>query len=117
MRIILIEDERQLAQMLKKGLEEAGYSVDTAYDGEEGLYMLENIPADAAVLDIMLPKMDGLTVLNRFYRLDASRNMTAGSGLGLSIVQAIVKAHGGRVEVESAVNKGSCFIVYLPMGS
>ena len=65
MRIILIEDERQLAQMLKKGLEEAGYSVDTAYDGEEGLYMLENIPADAAVLDIMLPKMDGLTVLNR----------------------------------------------------
>lgn len=65
MRIILIEDERQLAQMLKKGLEEAGYSVDTAYDGEEGLYMLENIPVDAAVLDIMLPKMDGLTVLNR----------------------------------------------------
>lgn len=114
MRIILIEDERQLAQMLKKGLEEAGYSVDTAYDGEEGLYMFENIPADAAVLDIMLPKMDGLTVLNR---LDASRNMTAGSGLGLSIVQAIVKAHGGRVEVESKVNKGSCFIVYLPMGS
>src|SRR3990172_686880 len=114
MRIILIEDEKQLAQILKKGLEEAGYSVDTAYDGEEGLYMLENIPADAAVLDIMLPKMDGLTVLNR---LDASRNMTAGSGLGLSIVQAIVKAHGGRVEVESKVNKGSCFIVYLPMGS
>ena len=37
MRIILIEDERQLAQILKKGLEEAGYSVDTAYDGEEGL--------------------------------------------------------------------------------
>ena len=65
MRIILIEDERQLAQILKKGLEEAGYSVDTAYDGEEGLYMLENIPADAAVLDIMLSKMDGLTVLNR----------------------------------------------------
>lgn len=65
MRIILIEDERQLAQILKKGLEEAGYSVDMAYDGEEGLYMLENIPADAAVLDIMLPKMDGLTVLNR----------------------------------------------------
>jgi len=65
MRIILIEDEKQLAQILKKGLEEAGYSVDTAYDGEEGLYMLENIPADAAVLDIMLPKMDGLTVLNR----------------------------------------------------
>ena len=43
--------------------------------------------------------------------------MTAGSGLGLSIVQAIVKAHGGRIEVESEVNKGSCFIVYLPMGS
>lgn len=64
-----------------------------------------------------IPDNEKERIFDRFYRLDASRNMTAGSGLGLSIVQAIVKAHGGRVEVESKVNKGSCFIVYLPMGS
>jgi signal transduction histidine kinase len=64
-----------------------------------------------------IPDNEKERIFDRFYRLDGSRNMTAGSGLGLSIVQAIVKAHGGRVEVESKVNKGSCFIVYLPMGS
>lgn len=63
MRIILIEDEKNLANIIKKGLQEEGYSVDAAYDGEEGLYMAENIPADAIVLDIMLPKMDGLQIL------------------------------------------------------
>lgn len=65
MRIILIEDEKQLAGIIKKGLEEEGYTVDAASNGEEGLYMAENFPADAVVLDIMLPKMDGLAVLGR----------------------------------------------------
>lgn len=63
MRIVLIEDEKNLANIIKKGLQEEGYSVDVAYDGEEGLYMAENIPADAIILDIMLPKMDGLQIL------------------------------------------------------
>ncbi|MBI3753936.1 MAG: response regulator transcription factor [Deltaproteobacteria bacterium] len=69
MRIILVEDEKQLAHIIKKGLEEEGYSVDLAHDGEEGLYMLENFPADAAVLDIMLPKIDGLSVLSRMRKM------------------------------------------------
>ena len=63
MRILLIEDEKNLANIIKKGLQEEGYSVDVAYDGEEGLYMAENLPADVIVLDIMLPKLDGLTIL------------------------------------------------------
>lgn len=63
MRIILIEDEKSLANIIKKGLQEEGYSVDAAHDGEEGLYMAENIPADAIILDIMLPKMNGLQIL------------------------------------------------------
>ena len=63
MRIILIEDEKNLSNIIKKGLQEEGYSVDVAYDGEEGLYMAENLPADVIVLDIMLPKLDGLTIL------------------------------------------------------
>lgn len=65
MRILLIEDEKSLAAIIKKGLEENGYSVDMAHDGEEGLYMAENYPADVIILDIMLPIMDGLTILKK----------------------------------------------------
>lgn len=65
MRVTLIEDERQLAHIIKKGLEEEGYSVDVAYDGEEGLYMVENLPTDVIVLDIMLPVLDGLSILGK----------------------------------------------------
>lgn len=64
MRILLVEDEKDLAEIIKQGLSEEGYVVDVAHDGEEGLYMAENFPADAIVLDIMLPKMDGLAVLS-----------------------------------------------------
>lgn len=64
MRILLVEDEKDLALIIKQGLEEEGYVVDIAHDGEEGFYMAENFPADAIILDIMLPLMDGLTVLS-----------------------------------------------------
>lgn len=68
MRILLVEDERDLASIIKQGLEEEGYIVDVAHDGEEGLYMSENFPADAIILDIMLPVMDGLTMLSMLRR-------------------------------------------------
>ncbi|MBI3584863.1 MAG: response regulator transcription factor [Nitrospinae bacterium] len=64
MRITLIEDEKQLANIVKKGLEEEGYSVDAAHDGEEGLYMVENYPSDVVILDIMLPLLDGISILS-----------------------------------------------------
>lgn len=53
-------------------------------------------------------------IFDRFYRVDASRGLTVGSGLGLSIVRTIVEAHGGKVEVKSQLGKGSAFIVSLP---
>lgn len=65
MRILIIEDERHLAKILKKGLEENGFIVDMRHDGDEGLYMAETNPFDAILLDILLPKMDGLTILNK----------------------------------------------------
>ncbi len=65
MRILLVEDEKDLAAIIKQGFTEQGYVVDVAHDGEEGLYMAENFPVDAIVLDIMLPVMDGLEVLKR----------------------------------------------------
>ncbi|TAN62571.1 response regulator transcription factor [bacterium] len=65
MRILLIEDEKDLAAIIRQGLEEENYVVDVAHDGEEGLYMAENFSADVVILDIMLPVMDGLTMLTK----------------------------------------------------
>jgi DNA-binding response OmpR family regulator len=65
MRILIVEDEKSLADIIKKGLEEEGYAVDVAYNGEEGLFMAENEPSDLIILDIMLPIIDGMTILKR----------------------------------------------------
>lgn len=65
MKVLIIEDERRLAAVLKKGLEENAFVVDLAHVGEEGLYMAEAFPYDAVLLDIMLPGMNGLSVLEQ----------------------------------------------------
>ncbi|MBU4236552.1 MAG: response regulator transcription factor [Proteobacteria bacterium] len=65
MRILVIEDEKRLAAILKKGLEESDFVVDVALDGEDGLFMARTYPYDAVLLDILLPKVDGLTVLKK----------------------------------------------------
>lgn len=64
MRILLVEDEKDLSDIIKKGLVEEGYAVDTAMDGEDGLHMALNYPIDVVILDIMLPKKDGLEILS-----------------------------------------------------
>lgn len=65
MKILLVEDEKNLAEALKEGLEENSFVVELAFDGEEGLYMAETFKYNAVVLDIMLPVIDGITVLER----------------------------------------------------
>ena len=65
MRILVIEDEADLLASLAKALREEGYAVDTAADGEEGLFKAENTPYDVIVLDVMLPRLDGWHVLER----------------------------------------------------
>src|SRR5512143_1701608 len=62
MRILLVEDNRQLSRSLKLSLEEDGYAVDAAFDGEEGQDLAELAPYDAIILDILLPRKDGLSV-------------------------------------------------------
>jgi heavy metal response regulator len=62
-RILVVEDERKVASFIKKGLEEEGYAVDVAVDGEEGLVMALTRVHDLIILDIRLPRRDGLRVL------------------------------------------------------
>jgi len=66
MRILLVEDDVDLQRLLKKALGDAGYVVDVAADGEEGHFLGDTEPYDAVVLDLGLPKIDGVTVLERW---------------------------------------------------
>jgi len=72
MRLLIVEDSPELNQQLRTGLTEAGFAVDGALDGEEGLYLGETEPYDAVVLDLGLPRLDGLTVLRRWRAAERS---------------------------------------------
>ena len=66
MRVLIVEDEPTLARQLKTALEDAGYAVDHAADGEDGHYLGSTESYDAVILDLGLPEVDGLTVLDRW---------------------------------------------------
>jgi DNA-binding response OmpR family regulator len=68
MRVLLVEDEPGISRLMKRGLEEAGYTVDTASDGAAGLQMAEENAYSIILLDIMLPKMDGWVVCENLRR-------------------------------------------------
>jgi two-component system OmpR family response regulator len=68
MRLLVVEDDPDLNRQLCTALGDAGYAVDRAFDGEEGHYLGENEPYDAVVLDLGLPKMDGISVLESWRR-------------------------------------------------
>ncbi len=68
MRLLVVEDDPDLARQLKAGLEDAGYVVDAAQNGEDGHFLGDTEPYDGVVLDLGLPKIDGLTVLERWRR-------------------------------------------------
>ena len=93
MRILIVEDEADLLSGLARALREEGYAIDTAEDGEEGLYKAESYDYDAVVLDVMLPKLDGWGVLEKLRKQkktpvlmltarDASRDRVRGLDIG-----------------------------------
>jgi DNA-binding response OmpR family regulator len=65
MRILVVEDEHKIANSIKRGLMQEGYAVDVAYDGEEGYDLASNEDYDVIILDLMLPKMDGMTICKK----------------------------------------------------
>jgi two-component system OmpR family response regulator len=73
MRLLVVEDNRDLNRQLVAVLSQAGYAVDAAFDGEEGHFLGDTEPYDAVILDLSLPKLDGLSVLENWRRDD--RNM------------------------------------------
>ncbi|HTJ58205.1 MAG TPA: response regulator transcription factor [Devosiaceae bacterium] len=68
MRVLVVEDDANLSRQIKEALTEAGYAVDVAFDGEVGHFLGDTEPYDAVVLDIGLPRMDGLSVLEEWRR-------------------------------------------------
>ena len=65
MRILVVEDDKKIASLVVRGMEQAGFAVDHAEDGEDALHLALSEPYDAAIIDVMLPKLDGLTIIER----------------------------------------------------
>jgi two-component system OmpR family response regulator len=95
MRILVVEDTAALAQQLNQTLTAGGYAVDIALDGAQGLHLGETEPYDAAVLDLGLPRIDGMTVLRRW---------RAG---GRTMPVLILTARGGWAEKVDGLNAGA----------
>lgn len=95
MKILVVEDEKKVASFIKRGLEEEGFNVDLAHDGEEGLFMAETNPYSLILMDLMLPKKDGLTVLREL------------RDKGISIPVLCLTAKDSVDDVVSGFNSGS----------
>jgi two-component system OmpR family response regulator len=65
MRVLIVEDDQKIASFVAKGLKQAGYAVDRAADGQAGLELARSAPYDAAIIDLMLPRLDGLALIER----------------------------------------------------
>ncbi len=65
MHILIVEDDRRLARQLKKGIDECGHSAGVAFEGREGLEAAQNSEFDVIVLDVMLPGIDGITIVKQ----------------------------------------------------
>ena len=72
MRLLLVEDDIKIASFISKGLKQAGFAVDHVPDGEEGLRLALGEPYDIAIIDLMLPLLDGLTLIERLRRQKTS---------------------------------------------
>ena len=82
MRILVVEDEKKVASFIKKGLEEQSYAVDTAFDGLEGERLASQTPYDAIILDVLLPKQDGVVTCQKIRHKGVSTPVLMLTALG-----------------------------------
>src|SRR6185436_14220524 len=95
LRVLIVEDEALLSKQLATALAEAGYAVDCAYDGEQADFMGQTEGYDAVVLDLGLPKIDGLTLLKRWREQ------------GLSVPVVVLTARGAWHEKVQGIDSGA----------
>jgi two-component system OmpR family response regulator len=95
MRILLVEDDLKIASFVRKGLKSAGFAVDHAVEGETGLHLILTEPYDAAIVDVMLPKLDGLTLIEKM------------RGTGLNTPVIVLSAKGSTEDRVRGLQAGS----------
>ena len=95
MRILVVEDEKIVADVIKRGLEGEGYEVDVAYDGEDGVQQAQQHSYDLLILDIVLPCMDGLRVLEELRKL------------GMTMPVLMLTARGSSDDIVAGLDAGS----------
>src|ERR1019366_2728742 len=78
MRILVVEDDKKIASFVVNGLKQSGYAADHSADGESGLIAAQSISYDATVVDIMLPKLDGLSLIAKASVDDRVKGLQAG---------------------------------------
>ena len=81
-RILIIDDEPHILLMLKKMLERAGYEIDLASNGKEGLALFQNKPSDLVITDIIMPEKEGLETIREMRRIQSELKIIAMSGGG-----------------------------------
>ncbi|NMC51848.1 response regulator transcription factor [Candidatus Kuenenbacteria bacterium] len=116
-KILIIEDEVALADAMKVGLTDAGYEADTAYDGEDGMVKVKSLTPDLVLLDLMLPKKDGMTILKEMRADSATADIPVmilsqlsdtekiSEGVSLGVVGYLVKVDFSLAEVVEKVKK------------
>jgi heavy metal response regulator len=82
MRLLLVEDDAKIASFIRQGMQQAGFAVDHADNGEDGLHWALNEPYDVAIVDIMLPRLDGLAVIAEMRRGKVNTPVIILSALG-----------------------------------
>jgi heavy metal response regulator len=94
-KLLLVEDDKNIARLIKKGLLENSFQLDTASDGEEGLFLATHRNYDLIILDIMLPKMDGFEILKRM------------KGIGVQTPVIFLTARGAERDVVQGLDGGA----------
>ena len=116
-KILIVEDETAIADAMKVGLDESGYQASVAYDGEDGLAKAKELKPDLILLDLMLPKKDGMTVLKEMREDDTTKDIPVmilsqlsdtdkiSEGVALGVVGYLVKVDYSLSEVVEKIKE------------